>query len=63
MSNITLLSAIPNKEDLRLYFKEIAKISKQCTDLDILLNASKTQKIMFYTQRVKLDTPPVVRNV
>ena len=43
-------------EDLESYISEIDRISKRCSDLDLLLNASKTQETMFSTQRDKPDT-------
>ena len=71
LSNITvikyaddtcIIGCISNQEDLESYFSEIERISKQCTDLDLLLNASKTQEIMFSTQRDKPDTPMTILN-
>ena len=61
LSNITvikyaddtcIIGCISNQEDLESYFSEIERISKQCTDLDLLLNASKTQEIMFSTRKI-----------
>ena len=57
-----IIGCISNKQDLDSYFNEIDRISRQCVDLDLLLNASKTQEILFSTQRTKPDSPPIVLN-
>ena len=66
LSNITVLKyaddtcvigLVGNDLDLCNYFSEINRISKQCTDLDLLLNASKTKEMLFSTQRLKPNTP------
>ena len=38
------------------------RISKQCSDLNLLLNPTKTQEMMFSTQLVKPDTPALNLN-
>jgi len=71
LSNVTIIKyaddtciigCISNQQDLDSYFNEIDRISKQCSDYDLLLNASKTQEILFSTQRTKPHTPPIVLN-
>ena len=69
LSNITVLKyaddtcvigLVGNDLDLCNYFSEINRISKQCMDLDLLLNASKTKEMLFSTQRLKPDSPQLI---
>ena len=71
LSNITvikyaddtcLIGCISNQSDLSAYLDEISRISKQCCDLNLLLNASKTQEMMFSTQLVRPITPTLILN-
>ena len=52
-----VIGLVGNDLDLCNYFSEINRISKQCMDLDLLLNASKTKEMLFSTQRLKPDSP------
>jgi len=53
---LALLAALANS------LIQIKKVSKQCDDLNILLNPSKTQEMMFSTQRAKPHAPTLVLN-
>ena len=57
-----IIGCIGNQSDLCSYFDEINRISKQCSDLNLLLNPTKTQEMMFSTQLVKPDTPALNLN-
>ena len=39
-----------NQSDLCTYFDEINRIARQCDKLNLLLNPTKTQEMMFSTQ-------------
>mgnify|MGYP001801116996 FL=1 len=60
--DICIIGCISNKQDLDSYFSERDRISRQCFILDLLLNASKTQEILFYIQRTKPNSPPIALN-
>ena len=71
MSNVTILKyaddtcvigCIGDNQDLCNYFSEINRIAQQCTDLDLLLNASKTKEMLFSTRRDKPASEPLILN-
>ena len=51
---------VGNDLDLCNYFSKIERITKQCTDLDLLLNASRTKEMLFWTQRFKPDCSKLI---
>ena len=57
-----IIGCIANQSDLCTYFEEINRIAKQCNDLNLLLNPTKTQEMLFSTQYVKPCTPDLVLN-
>jgi len=57
-----IIGCIGKQSDLNIYYDEIKRISKQCDDLNLLLNPSKTQEIMFSTQRAKPHTHTLLLN-
>ena len=70
-SNITILKyaddtcivgCISDNNDLSNYFNEINRISGLCKELDLLLNPSKTQEMLFSTKRDKPDSPTLELN-
>ena len=70
-SNVTILKyaddtcvigCISDESDLSNYFSEVNRISNQCNSLDLLLNPSKTQEMLFSTKRIKPDTPVLILN-
>ena len=70
-SNVTILKyaddtcvigCISDESDLSNYFSEVNRISNQCNSLDLLLNPSKTQEMLFSTKRIKPDTPAMILN-
>ena len=71
LSNVTIIKyaddtciigCIAYQSDLNSYFDEIHRIAKQCADLNLLLNPTKTQEMMLSTQYVKPSTPTLVLN-
>jgi len=57
-----IIGCIGKQCDLNIYFYKIKRISKQCNDLNLSLNPSKTQENMFSTHRAKPHTPTLVLN-
>ena len=52
-----IIGCISSNNDLCAYFNEVSRISLLCKDLDLSLNPSKTQEMLFSTKRVKPDSP------
>jgi hypothetical protein len=70
-SNITILKyaddtcvigCISDDNNLSTYFNEIKRVSNQCEELDLLLNPTKTQEMLFSTKRDKPQSPALDLN-
>ena len=57
-----IIGCIANQSDLCTYFDEINRIARQCDELNLLLNPTKTQEMLFSTQYCKPCTPDLVLN-
>ena len=55
--NTCLIGLISNPSDVDCYFSEVNRISNQCTDFDLLLNAGKTKEMLFLFKRDKPSSP------
>ena len=51
-----IVGCISDNNGLSNYFDEINRISGLCEELDLLLNPSKTQEMLFFTKRDKPDS-------
>ena len=57
-----IVGCIFDNNDLSNYFNEINKISGLSEELDLLLNPSKTQEMLFSTKQDKPDSPTLELN-